>query len=73
MYAHTHTHKHSVPAITIPSTSYMLPLLQDAFVIAIVTFSVSVSVAQVFARQFSYSIDSSQVGWTVLLALDACM
>ena len=39
----------------------MLPLLQDAFVIAIVTFSVTVSLAQVFARQFSYSIDSNQV------------
>ena len=50
-----------VPNITFPAGSYMLPLLQDAFVIAIVTFAVTVSLAQVFARQYSYAIDSNQV------------
>ena len=41
--------------------SYVLPLLQDAFVISIVTFAVTVSLAKVFARQYNYSVDSNQV------------
>lgn len=45
----------------------MLLLLQDAFVIAIVTFAVTVSLAQVFARQYSYSIDSNQVQQEIVI------
>ena len=42
-------------------SEYFLLLLQDAFVISIVTFSITVSLAQVIAWQFNYSIDSNQV------------
>jgi hypothetical protein len=48
----------------------MLPLIQDAFVIAIVTYSVTVSLAKVFARQYGYSINSNQVGWCCALNVE---
>ena len=57
-------YSYRIPQITTPNGSYILPLLQDAFVIAIVTFSVTVSLAKVFARQFSYTVDSNQVHCT---------
>lgn len=50
-----------LPNITAPNLSYGISLFKDAFVISIVTFSISVSLSQVFAKQFTYSISSSQV------------
>ena len=51
----------SLPQLTVPDTNYMLALLPNAFVIAVVTFAVTVSLGQVFAQQFNYSIASDQV------------
>jgi high affinity sulfate transporter 1 len=56
------------PSITAPNPSLFLKLLPDAFVISIVTFSVGVSVAQLFAKKFNYTINSNQE----LLAYGAC-
>ena len=39
----------------------MIPLIQDAAVISIVTFSVSISLAQVFAKQHNYTVSPDQV------------
>ena len=50
-----------MPPVTAPKMPYMLLILQDAIVISVVTFSVSVSLAQVFAKQFDYTISPSQV------------
>ena len=50
-----------MPPVTTPKMPYMLLILQDAIVISVVTFSVSVSLAQVFAKQFDYTISPSQV------------
>ena len=50
-----------LPNITVPNLQLIPTLVQDGFVIGIVTFSVSVSLAKVFARQFGYKVDSSQV------------
>ncbi len=63
MYTHTHTHTHtcSAPPISAPSMEYIGSTIQDAFVIAIVTFAVTVSLAQVFANKLNYTIHSNQV------------
>ena len=50
-----------LPSVTSPNVDYALLLLQDAFVISVVTFAVTVSLAKVFARRYSYSVDSNQV------------
>ena len=49
------------PPISVANPAYFLYVLQDAFVISIVTFSVTVSLAQVFARQHGYTIHANQV------------
>ena len=54
-----------LPPMTLPNISHFWVILPDAFVISIVTFSVAISLAQVFAKQFTYSISPSQVN-TVL-------
>ena len=36
-------------------------LIQDAFIIAIVTYSVTVSLVKVFAREHDYTFDNNQV------------
>jgi MFS superfamily sulfate permease-like transporter len=48
------------PDFTPPVFYYLQYVWTDAFVISIVTFAISVSLSQVFAKQFSYSIDSGQ-------------
>lgn len=48
------------PPISVANPAYFLYVLQDAFVISIVTFSVTVSLAQVFARQHGYTIHANQ-------------
>lgn len=55
------------PPITQPNFSHFWVILQDAFVISIVTFSVAISLAQVFAKQFAYSISPSQVNTVLCL------
>jgi MFS superfamily sulfate permease-like transporter len=56
------------PSITAPNPSLFLKLLPHAFILSIVTFSISVSVAQLFAKKFNYTINSNQE----LLAYGAC-
>ena len=50
-----------LPNVTVPNAQYIPALIQDAFVVGIVTYSVTVSLAKVFAREFGYSIDTNQV------------
>ena len=50
-----------LPNVSLPKAEYVPKLIQDGFVVGIVTFSVTVSLAKVFAREFGYSIDSNQV------------
>jgi high affinity sulfate transporter 1 len=49
------------PALTNPFTSYIsFPLIIDSFVISIVVYSVSVSLARKFANEHDYAIHSNQ-------------
>ncbi|XP_019864177.1 PREDICTED: solute carrier family 26 member 6-like [Amphimedon queenslandica] len=69
-YAASFSHKFDVniieevplglPSPSLPTVSYMIPLIQDAAVISIVTFSVSISLAQVFAKQHNYTVSPDQ-------------
>ena len=62
----------SLPQLTIPDTNYMIALLPSAFVIAVVTFAVTVSLGQVFAQQFNYTISSDQVCVCVCMCVCTC-
>ena len=61
-----HTLYRRLPSVTRPNMDYALLLLRDAFVISIVTFAVTVSLAKVFAKRYSYSVDSNQVGTSLI-------
>ena len=50
-----------LPRITVPSLSLVARILPDAFVIAIVSFAVNISIAKMFAKKHKYSIDANQV------------
>ncbi len=55
---------HRVPGFTPPTKQfplYAIYLIQDAFVISIVTYSVTVSLVQTFAREHQYTFDNNQV------------
>ena len=60
------------PSVTIPNMNYALLLLQDAFVISIVTFAVTISLAKVFAKRYSYSVDSNQVQVMCVISSKLC-
>ena len=50
------------PPLSYPNIKYIVgSVIQDSFVIAIVTFAVSVSLAQVFAKKTNHQISSNQV------------
>ncbi|KAI3387184.1 hypothetical protein SNEBB_005217 [Seison nebaliae] len=49
-----------LPVPTIFPLSYIPKLIQDSVIIAIITYSISYSMAETFADQFSYSIDPNQ-------------
>ncbi|XP_071810309.1 prestin-like [Asterias amurensis] len=49
-----------LPLPSLPVFSYMESMIMDAIVIAIVTFSVSVSVSYIFAKKNNYEIDANQ-------------
>ena len=51
----------SFPKLTPPVPSLMVTLLPSAFVIVVVSFAITISLGQVFAQQFNYSISSNQV------------
>lgn len=51
----------SLPPFTPPQSSHFIDVIQDAFVIAVVSFAVGVSLAKVFAREFDYNISPNQV------------
>lgn len=48
------------PAPELPSFNLMSSLVSDAFIIAIVSYSVSVSMALIFAKKENYKIDFNQ-------------
>ncbi|XP_070557774.1 prestin-like [Ptychodera flava] len=49
-----------IPAPVIPPGKYMTAMIGDAFAIAIVIFSVSVSMADIWAKKYNYEVDSNQ-------------
>ena len=50
------------PPLSYPNIKYIVgSVIQDSFVIAVVTFAVSVSLAQVFAKKTDHQISSNQV------------
>lgn len=51
----------SLPPVSLPRPNYMLASLPDAILIAVVTFVTSISAANLLAKKFNYTIDSSQV------------
>lgn len=48
-----------VPAI--PSTDYMLKMFPDALIIALVVYSLGVSMVKIFSMKENYEIDGNQV------------
>jgi solute carrier family 26 protein len=48
------------PIPEIPTTSFWPDLLADAFIIALIAFSINISMACLFARKHKYDIDSTQ-------------
>ena len=50
------------PPLSYPNVKYIVgSVIQDSFVIAVVTFAVSVSLAQVYAKKTDHQISSNQV------------
>ncbi|XP_022107835.1 solute carrier family 26 member 6-like isoform X2 [Acanthaster planci] len=49
-----------LPVPELPTFSYMNSMITDAIIIAIVTFSVSVSMGYIFAKRNNYEIDANQ-------------
>ena len=50
------------PVPQVPDVSLWTKMYVDAFFIALIAFSVSVSLGCLFARKHKYAIDSTQVG-----------
>jgi solute carrier family 26, other len=50
----------SIPEPTIPEFGLFRELLVDSFTIGMVSYTVSVSMALIFAQKFSYEIDGNQ-------------
>ena len=55
------------PPLTVPSGDYLLSVVQDSFAIAIVTYTITVSLGRVLARRFDYDIHSNQVSCNAYL------
>ena len=51
----------SLPAPSLPEFSMFFDVIQDAIIIALVSFASSISVADTFARKHNYKIDSNKV------------
>ena len=51
----------SFPMPMLPRPSLWGDLFEDAFIIAIIAFSVNASMAFLFARKHNYTVDSTQV------------
>lgn len=54
---------------SLPSFDYIYPFALDALFIAVVIYSVTVSVGKVFAKKHKYHISASQVSWTLVTLL----
>ena len=54
----------SLPPLSLPRPELMLASLPNAVLIAIVSFVIGVSVADVFAKKYNYTINPSQVDYT---------
>ena len=50
-----------LPPLSTPKTAYFFEVLPDAFTIAIVSYSISISLSKVFALQNGYIIHANQV------------
>ena len=61
---------YSLPGLTLLQPNFILALLPNAFVVAIITFAITVSVGQVFAQQLKYSINSDQVCVCLVVVTD---
>jgi len=56
---------YSLPPFSSPKPSYILPVLLDSFIIAVVSYAISISLSKVFANKHGYTVVPNQV--TVLL------
>ena len=52
---------YSLPGTSLPNIGLIPHLIQDAFVISIISFSISVSISKVAAKDLGYTINSNQV------------
>ncbi|KAL5474476.1 hypothetical protein EMCRGX_G026427 [Ephydatia muelleri] len=50
----------NLPPLSLPTGHYVLITLPSAFTISIVTYAIGISLAQAFAKQYKYKIDSNQ-------------
>ena len=49
-----------LPSPTLPTPSYFLPLLTNAIIIAVVSYSIGISMVQVLADKHDYRVDANQ-------------
>ena len=49
-----------LPSPALPNPSYFLPLIDNAVIIAVVSYSIGISIAEVIADQNNYVVDSNQ-------------
>ena len=54
----------SLPPLSLPRPEFMLASLPNAVLIAIVSFVIGVSVADLLAKKYKYTVNSSQVDYT---------
>ena len=54
-------HTYRLPPTSTPKSEYFGDILTDAFTIAIVAYSISISLSKVFANKHGYSIHANQV------------
>ena len=50
-----------LPPFTPPKPSYMFPVLLDSFIIAVVSYSIAISLSKVFANKHGYTVVPNQV------------
>ena len=60
-----------LPPTSTPKTTYFIDILPDAFTIAVVSYSISISLSKVFALKHGYVIHSNQV--LVLTVRSICL
>ena len=50
-----------MPPAVVPDLNYWPSMFADAIIVAVISFSINISMAQLFARKHKYKVDSTQV------------